>query len=317
MLGEFDIIKRFFAPLCGPEALELIDDAALIRPPVGYDMVVTTDTLIEGVHFRPQDPVDLIAHKALAVSVSDCVAKSAKPAHYFLSLSLPDGICDQWLAEFSSGLSSAQTLFGCSLSGGDTTKSSGHVVITITLVGFVRAGDMVKRNGAQPGDNVYVTGTLGDAAFGLWCLQQDDHRFPGLVAAYQKPLPPEQFGIHLASFANSSADISDGLIADCGHIADAARVLMELEQKKLPISQQAIDLMGATQLDENMIWGGGDDYQIVFTARPSQHNSILDLATRTNTRVTSIGTVKTGSGVHLLDSEGEIVQVTSGGYTHF
>lgn len=317
MPGEFDIIKRFFAPLCGPEALGLTDDAALLKPPTGYDMVVTTDTLIEGVHFRPQDPVELIAHKVLAVSVSDCVAKAAKPAHYFLSLSLPDAMSEHWLTAFSAGLSSAQSLFGCSLSGGDTTRSPGQLVITITLVGLVKTGDMVRRTGAQSGDNVYVTGTLGDAAFGLWCLQEDDGRFPLLVEAYQKPLPPWQFGINLASWASSSADISDGLIADCGHIADASGILIELVQKKLPVSQQANELLGRTQSKKHLIWSGGDDYQIIFTAGAAQHANILDMAMNTNTRVTCIGAVKTGSGVHLLDSEGETVQVTSGGYTHF
>ena len=317
MAGEFDLISKYFRPLAGPEGLDLADDAACVPRSGSDDIIVTKDMLIEGVHFRSQDPAESIGHKALAVNVSDCVAKGATPYLYWLGLALTDGADENWLERFSGGLKAAQQAFGCKLAGGDTTATSGPRTISITLLGTVPNGQMVKRSGANVGDDIYVTGTLGDAALGLWCLSNDIQEKFTLVSAYQKPIPPAMFGQGMRNLASSSADVSDGLLADSGHIAAASGVSMNLWQNKLPLSA------GATQLLQNKpdlwpnVWAGGDDYQIVFTAPVPARGKLIQLADKSGIRISRIGQVSDGQGVQLLDPAGEIVQVASGGYTHF
>jgi len=317
MTGEFDLISKYFKPLAGPEGLDLSDDASCVRGSSNHDLIVTKDILVEHVHFRNEDPADLLAHKALAVNVSDCVAKGAQPNLYWLGLALPASIDDAWMEGFSKGLNGAQTLYGCHLAGGDTCITDGPMVISVTLLGAIPTGKMVTRSGAKCGDDIYVTGTLGDAALGLWCLEKQTGGMKTLVSAYQKPMPPFKFGIALSSISNSSADISDGLIADATHISQASNVGMLIHKDDLPLSKQGGQLLRREPDLWSKVWSGGDDYQIVFTASKGERVNVLDLAMKTGTQVTIIGEVISEQGVQLLDKGGQLVQVTHGGYTHF
>lgn len=317
MTGEFDLISKYFRPLAGPEGLGLIDDAACVKVSPQNDMIITKDILVECVHFRSDDPTELLAHKILAVNVSDCVAKGAKPTLYWLGLALPRDLNDDWLKSFSFGLKNAQSLFGCKLAGGDTSVTDGPLVISLTLIGTASTGQMITRSGAKAGDDIYVTGTLGDASLGLWCLEKRVEDMKELISAFQKPMPPFALGIKLGTLANSSADISDGLMADATHISQASDVGMLIHKDDLPLSEQGAQLLRKEPELWPKVWSGGDDYQIVFTAPKSQRDRVSKLATDKNTLVTRIGETTVALGVQLLDQSGEIVQVTSGGYTHF
>lgn len=317
MAGEFDLIAKYFKPLAGPEGLGLADDTACLAGLYNHDLIVTKDILVENVHFRSDDPVELIAHKALAVNISDCIAKGAKPKLYWLGLALPASKGEDWVRRFCDGLKDAQEAFGCVLAGGDTTRTVGPVVLSITLLGTVPNGQMIKRVGAKVNDDIYITGTLGDAALGLWCLENGKNEEKQLISAYQKPMPPFMFGQKLAGIANGSADVSDGLIADIGHIAASSGAGMRIEKEKLPLSKHADRLLQSVPDLWPKIWSGGDDYQIVFTASRKYRAKIKTLAIETRTQVTKIGEASTTPGVQLLDKDGKIVQVAAGGYTHF
>ncbi len=317
MPGEFDIIDKYFAPLAGPEGLALKDDASVWAIPSGFDLVVTKDILNEGVHFRTEDPPDLLAYKAIAVSVSDCVAKGASPAQYWLGLSLSQEPNDDWLRNFCGGLKRAQQDFGCTISGGDTTKSLGGLTVSVTVAGLIPSGKMIKRSGAKVGDAVFVTGELGNAALGLHELLSGKYGSSELVQAYQSPSPPLVFGQQLSCVANAAADISDGLIADAGHIARQSQVRLQIFQDRLPVGQLARAMVEREAGLAQKIWSGGDDYQILFTAPVSAEPMIKKIARESKTLVTNIGEVTVGDGVQLLDQNNEIVHVTSGGYEHF
>lgn len=317
MKGEFDLIERYFAPLAGPAGLGLRDDAACVSVPPGTDLVVTKDVIVEGVHFRQQDPANLVGHKALAVNVSDCAAKGAFPKHYWLGLCIPDRIDEGWLSSFSKGLHAAQTEYGCFLAGGDTTRIDGPVVASLTLAGSVPPGAMIRRSGAVVGDDIYVTGTMGNGSLGLWCLDNGRQEHPALVSAYQKPEPP--FGLigGFSDLANCAADVSDGLIADARHLAEASGVCMRISLQDIPLSLAGKALLADEPSLWSKVWSGGDDYQIVFTAARANRPAIAAMADKTGIQITRIGGVLEGSGVQLLDKRGEVVQVTSGGYQHF
>lgn len=317
MPGEFEFIDKYLAPLAGPEGLSLKDDASCIASPVGFDLVVTKDVLNEGIHFRSDDPINSVAHKALAVNVSDCVSKGARPTYYWIGLSLPKNTDETWMSGFAEGLKHAQARYGCSLSGGDTTRTNGPLSISLTLIGLVDTGKMLKRSGARPGDGIYVTGCLGDAAIGLECVRKNMTGTEQLVSAFQKPHPPLEFGIQLPGLATAAADISDGLIADCGHIARESGVSMRIAQDQIPVSEEALGVLGDNPEYWPKIWSGGDDYQIIFTAPVNTENEFEEISKQCKTLVTKIGEVTTGSDVQLLDHQGQIVQVTSGGYEHF
>lgn len=318
MTGEFDIIEKFFAPLCGREGLALKDDAALLVPPPGQDVVVSKDLLVADVHFRGQDAADLIAHKALAVNVSDIIAKGGRPALYWLGLALTEeNASTEWLQSFSDGLAEAQQKFGSRLAGGDTTKSAEGTVISVTMLGYVPSGLAILRSGAKDGDDLYITGTLGNAALGLQCLQKNISGFELLKTAYFTPDPPVKVGQELAGIASASADVSDGLIADCRHIAECSSVKIRIWQANLPVSREAEALLVSYESLRDKIWSGGDDYQIVFTAPSQKRSDISEIEARNGIQIHRIGEVLEGKGVELLDHKGEVVQVSSGGYTHF
>ena len=238
-MDEFGIIAKYFAPLAGEGAFGLKDDAALLPARPGQDLVITTDTITEGVDFFAFDPSADIARKALRVNLSDLAAKGAVPAHYLLNLSLPHTITPDWLAGFADGLAQDQQEFGISLLGGDTGATDGPLTIAVTAFGFVPQGKMVRRNGARIGDAVYVTGTIGDSGGGLAIFKREKHSLSdadrdALIARYRVPQPPVAFAAKLRAIAHASVDVSDGLIADLGHIASASGVHIVVEGERCP-----------------------------------------------------------------------------------
>ena len=302
--SEFDLIARLFAPLAtAPGAFGLKDDAAVIAARAGHDLVVTTDAVIAGVDFFEDDPPVTIAKKALRVNLSDLAAKGAEPFGYLLTLSLPK-VDAAWLGEFARGLTEDQATFGLSLLGGDMSATPGPLSITVTAFGHVPQGMMIRRAGAAPGDGVFVTGTIGDSGGGL------EARNGVLFERYRVPEPPVAFGPSLRGLASAAIDVSDGLLADLGHIAGVSGVRIAVEAERIPRSGALRALWGDTLEAIVRAATAGDDYQIAFTAPPAKVAEIANVVTR-------IGTVEQGSGVVLLDAQGVEIAVQRTCFAHF
>ena len=291
--GEFELIRRFLAPLAtaaGAGGLE--DDAALIDAPEGRRLVVTTDSMVEGVHFPGDGPPGLIARRLLRTNLSDLAAMAARPEGYLLNLALPGRIDDPWLEGFAAGLAADQEEFGLSLFGGDTVATPGALTLTVTAFGSAIAP--IRRSGARPGDRVFVTGPVGDGHFGLKAVRGELDA-PRLAERYWLPAP--RFGA--AEGASAAADISDGLIADLGHICRASGVGAVIDLEAVPLSPEVAALGARARLEALT---GGDDYELVFTARESA--------------AIPVGRIVAGEGVALLDAAGEPVPLARQGYTH-
>jgi thiamine-monophosphate kinase len=321
-MDEFQIISEIFAPLAGEGSFSLKDDAAVIVPRPGFDLVVTTDAIAEGTDFFAFDPVGSVAQKALRVNLSDLAAKGAAPHCYLLNLALPAGVTPEWLSAFAAGLAADQAAFGITLLGGDTARSEGPLAISVTAFGFAPQGKMIRRDGARPGDDVYVTGTIGDSGGGLAIFRREIHALSEaqrdlLTARYQVPEPPVTFGAEkLAAFAGAALDVSDGLIADLGHLAKASSVSVRLDADSIPRSDALRALWGESDAAVIRAATAGDDYQIAFTAAPSARDSVLKAAKDCSIQVTRIGSVEAGVGVQLL-RQGRILPVSRPGYRHF
>jgi thiamine-monophosphate kinase len=321
--GEFALIADLFVPLAtAPGAFCLSDDAAILTPPPGHDLVVTADALVESVHFFGSDPPDLIAQKALRVNLSDLAAKGCVPVGYLLALSLPPQIEMPWLRAFANGLAAAQRDFGTSLLGGDTTATPGPLTIAITAFGQVPAGAMLRRSGAHVGDVVLVSGTIGDAGGGLACLRgtgvgpsEADRDF--LVRRFRRPEPRLALGQALIGFASASIDISDGLLADLGHIAETSNVRIEIDAARVPVSPALATLWPDATERITRATTAGDDYELAFTVPPEKCVAVVRAARRAGIPVAQIGLVKKGKGVSLRDSAGRPVPVSRLGYEHF
>jgi thiamine-monophosphate kinase len=318
-MDEFDIIARYFAPLAGAGAFGLTDDAAVIPPRPGFDLVVTTDAIMEEVDFFAFDPPGTIAKKALAVNLSDLAAKGARSEFYLLGLFLPPSIAAPWLEEFANGLRQAQSHYGLSLLGGDTSATDGPLTVSITAFGFVPQGRMIRRTGAKPGDAVFVTGEIGMSGGGLAIFRGEKHTLSeadrdALTARYRVPEPPVDFGACLCGRASASVDVSDGLIADLGHLAKASGVRIELDGGRLPVPACLKAWWGRDAIARAAT--AGDDYQIAFTADPAREAEIMQAASSMGMRTTRIGKVSAGEGVHLL-IDGAEVTVPAPGYRHF
>ncbi len=317
-LSEFGLIAKHFAPLArDPAALSLSDDACVLKPEAGRELIITTDALVEGVHFFANDPPDLIASKALRVNLSDLAAKGAEPRGYLMALALPPKIDDAWLTCFARGLSADQTLFALSLLGGDTTATPGPLTIAITALGTTPVGTMIRRRGARPGDGIYVSGTIGDAGAGLQILQgglaaQEGADF--LTGRYRQPTPRLALGKALRGVATASLDVSDGLIADLGHIGDVSAVRLVVEANRIP---RSVALQRFWPGQEGLVRAvtAGDDYEIAFTSASDE--SVAAAAALANVSVTNIGHVEIGSGVVLHDSAGQTIPIVRPGFVHF
>jgi thiamine-monophosphate kinase len=316
--GEFALVAELFAPLSknAPGAFGLTDDAAIVASPDGHELVITTDTLVEGVHFLPDDPAASIAKKALRVNLSDLAAKGADAVGYLLALSLPPAKNMDWLRMFASGLAEDQNAFGVSLYGGDTTLTPGPLTITITAFGFVPRGAMIRRSGAKPGDLVFVSGTIGDAGGGLDVLRNSTKDNDYLVSRYREPQPRLKLGQELREWVNASIDVSDGLLADLGHIAETSNVRIEVDANRIPLSPQLHALWGEDCVVRAATCG--DDYEIAFVVPNNRPGLVKEIAKlRARTSVTEIGRVVAGQGVALLDKSGREIPVPRRGFTHF
>ena len=291
--GEFELIRRFLAPLAtAPGAGRLEDDAAFLDTPDDGRLVVTTDTMVEGVHFPGDGPPGLIARRLLRCNLSDLAAMGAQPEGYLLNLALPGRIDDPWLEAFAAGLAEDQQAFAISLLGGDTVATPGALTLTVTAFG--PASTPVRRSGARPGDRVFVTGPIGDGCFGLKAVRGEIDA-PRLAERYWLPSP--RFGA--AEGAAAAADISDGLVADLGHICRASGVAAVIDLEAVPLSPEVAALGPEARLEALT---GGDDYGLVLAARESA--------------AIPVGRIVSGEGVTVIDSAGQPVPLARQGYRH-
>jgi len=327
--GEFELIAEFLAPLAAdyPGAYGLLDDAAVVSPAPGHELVAKTDALIAGVHFLPTDPADLVARKALRVNLSDLAGKGAVPRAYLLDLILPEDTTRDWLANFAAGLASDQGAFGVHLIGGDTNSTPGPLTLAVMALGEVKAGSMLRRGGAKAGEIAFVTGTIGDAALGLKVLHDElagiaDDAARFLVDRYRLPQPRVSVGPRLIGLAHASIDVSDGLVADLQHLCDVSGVDAFIETDKVPLSPAAGAAVSSDPPLVETALTGGDDYEILFTAPSDAAQALAKLAVESGVPITPIGRIDKPAGgqrpaVTLIDAAGCRLTVGRGGWTHF
>ena len=324
--GEDSLIARYFKPLAtDPGAFNLGDDAAVLKPS-GDDIVVTTDAIVEGVHFLADDPPDTVARKALRVNLSDLAAKGATPAGFVLTLALR-AADDAWLTPFARGLGSDAGLFGCPLLGGDTVSTPGPLTISIAAFGRVPAGKMVRRSGAKPGDRVMVTGTIGDAALGLDILKggpvaaalaDDAGARAMLIGRYRVPQPRNALAKAVRNHARAAMDVSDGLAGDLAKLCGVSGVSAVIDAPSIPLSPAAAALLARGTVDIETIVSGGDDYEVLCTVPEDSFEAFVQAAGQAGVAVSSIGVIVAGSSVpRFLDGEGREIALPRLSYSHF
>jgi len=320
-LGEFDLIARYFTrPVPadrGDIALAVGDDCALLEPVPGEQWAVSTDTLVESVHFLSSVDPAALGHKALAVNLSDLAACGAEPRCFFLALALPK-VDEAWLAAFSGGMFALADAHRCVLAGGDTTRSPQGVIITVTVMGSVPRGQALLRSGARPGDDVWVSGTLGDAAFGL-ALRQGGIPVPADVRAaverLERPQPQVGLGRALRGVATAAIDISDGLLGDLGHIMERSAVGARVEWNRIPRSDA---LRRQSEADQRRLaLAGGDDYELLFTAPVGRRGEVERAAGDAGVAVTRIGAVTPTGRLELVDADGRSMDTAPRAFDHF
>jgi thiamine-monophosphate kinase len=317
-VDEFDLIQRLLRPLTdgAPEALQLLDDAAVLPSRPGFDLVVSKDMIVEGVHFLASDPLDLVARKLLRVNLSDLAAKAAEPYAYFLAVSWPARCGWPEREAFAEGLRADQDAFGITLLGGDTTATPGPLTASATVLGWVPAGRALLRSTARAGDVVLVSGVIGDGWLGLKAAL-GEIAAPGALQRYRLPEPRLALRPALAA-AHACADVSDGLIADAGRIATASGLGLDLELDRLPLSADGLKHVGAAPDRLSALVAlatGGDDYELVCTAAPERAGALIAAAEAAGIDVTVVGQVTEGQGVRTL-YEGHQVAVARAGYRH-
>lgn len=324
-MGEFDIIREIFAPLAGaPDAFNLTDDVALLE---NQNLVVTKDLMVAGVHFLPKDPLDLVARKLIRANLSDLAAKGAKPLGYFLGCVWPANTKREDIELFARGLQEDQETFRIALLGGDTTAhstKSAPLTLSGTFIGTPPKQGITRRTGAALGDDLYVSGTIGDAGLGLAALKKE-FKFTtvdkaSLVSRYQTPEPRLTLGAAIAGLATAAIDVSDGLLADASHLADACGLRASIDAVAIPRSPAA----GAWIASQDNRWRAlaaiasyGDDYEILFAAPPAMRRSVTVAAKASRTEVTRIGVLTRGAGVGLLNENGAEIPTPSLGFDHF
>ena len=313
--GEFRFIERHFLSLAGPAALGLADDAAVFAPPPGRELVVSADAMVQGVHFLPGDPPDSVGRKLLRVNLSDLAAMGAVPLGYLLTVTLPPDMTDDWFAGFCSGLAADQAEFGLSLLGGDTTSTSGPLVLSLTILGHVAPGAALRRNGAAAGDGLWVTGSIGDAALGLVVLQGGLEDPSGhLAARYRLPLPRVALGQALPGIATAAMDISDGLLQDCWHVCRQSRVAAVIEAALVPLSGAAREAGSAWR---STCLTGGDDYELLLAVPPANEAALRAAALACGTDISRIGHLEAGTcRVRVLDAAGAELGFERRGWSH-
>ena len=324
--GEDSLIARYFRPIAtDPGAFGLGDDAAALAAS-GDDIVVTTDAIVEGVHFLPDDPPDTIARKALRVNLSDLAAKGATPAGFVLTLALR-AADEAWLAPFARALGEDAAQFGCPLLGGDTVSTPGPLMISVTAFGRVPPGRMVHRSGAGPGDRVVVTGTIGDAALGLAVLKggavaaalaADTAAREALTERYRVPQPRNALAMAVRQYASAAMDVSDGLAGDLAKLCAASGVSATIDAARIPLSAPAQGLLGRGILSVEDIVSGGDDYEILCAIPQNRLDAFVRAADGAGVAVAAIGSIVAGTPVpRFLDAQGKQIALQRLSYSHF
>jgi thiamine-monophosphate kinase len=319
-IGEFELIAHYFERAAGPAPrveLGSGDDCALIDGGPQSQWAVTTDMLVEGVHFLADVDPEALGHKALAVNLSDLAACGATPRCYFLALALPT-VDEPWLAAFSRGIFTLADRFSCTLAGGDTSRSMHGVTISITALGDVPRGRALLRSGALAGDEIWVSGTLGDGALGLACRRgavvAPDVALQA-IARLERPEPRVVLGERLRGIASSAIDVSDGLAGDLGHILERSGVAAALRWGAIPRSAALQRLPLEEQ--RQFVFAGGDDYELLFTARPADGAAVESAARASGVPVARIGSIHAGRGLSVIDERGNAVDIAPQAFDHF
>lgn len=315
-LGEFEQISQIMAPLAqkAKGAFSLQNDAAVLSHAANEEMVITTDTLVAGVHFFPDDPPESIAVKVLGVNLSDLAAMGATPLHYTLNTSYPSEITTDWIKRFATGLQKMQDQYGITLIGGDTTRTPGPATFSLSAIGTVQQGRALERLTTSPGDDIYVSGTIGDSALGLLAAQgkiNDPNGF--LLDRYRHPRPRTKLGQGLLGLATACLDISDGLLTDLSHFQAGASLCIT----DIPLSAAARELVSEDSSLWSSVLNGGDDYELLFTVSPQKEKELMDLSETSQTPVKKIGRITEGSERIVLDEEGQPLKLKTTGYRHF
>ena len=318
MASEFDLIARYFTRAAPAGLLGVGDDCALFPVPPGEQVATSTDLLLEGRHFFPDVDPKALGHKALAVNLSDLAAMGARPIGCVLGLALPR-LDEPWLAAFAEGFHALAAAHGCPLVGGDTTRSAHDLAISVTVFGAVPPGQALRRDGARSGDDIWVSGELGAADVAYRLL---DGQYPANAAllaatrgALEWPEPQVGLGTALRGIANAAIDLSDGLVQDLGHILAASRVGARLRFADLPMAPALASLEAA--LLQRALLGGGDVYQLCFTAPPSRRDAVLAAARTAGARVTRVGEILPQPGIAVLDAQGQPLADLPAGFDHF
>ncbi len=322
-MNEFERIAKYFKPLASGQAgaLALTDDAAILTLEPGRELVATADAMVEGVHFLPGTPADTVAAKLLSVNLSDLAAMGARPHSYLLTLALPTGLGEIWLQAFAAGLARVQKRWGIDLVGGDSVSTAGPISASITAMGTVAAGEALLRSGAAKGDDVYVTGTIGGGVLGLMAARGElagvpDDAQAALKQRYDAPTPRVEVGQALIGVANAAVDISDGLVADLGHIARASGLGINLDAETIPLSPEAALAISIKPELRVKALAGGDDYELALTAPPSKSPAIRTIAAQSGVTITRIGQTSDGTGVAMSNGQGEAMSLPAG-WRHF
>jgi thiamine-monophosphate kinase len=314
---EFDLIARYFSPPVRDAVLGGGDDCALLSVRPGHELAVSTDTLVSGVHFFADTNPHHLGYKALAVNLSDLAAMGAKPRWFVLAITLPK-IDHAWLKDYSEGLLALALEAEIELVGGDTTR--GPLAMTLTVMGEIPRGQALRRDGAKVGDDIWVSGSLGDAALALACLQGKvqvaEPQRGAAVARLERPTARVALGIHLRGLAHSAIDVSDGLLADLGHICLRSGVGAEVLADKIPFAP-AVAFIADEMAKLEYALAGGDDYELCFTAAPSRQDSIAALSAQLNLPLTRIGTMVAGDCVSVVGDDGTAISLVRPGFDHF
>jgi len=316
---EFALIARHFRPLAGDGALDLGDDAALLTPPAGQQLVLAADALVEGVHFLPDDPPGIIARKLLRVNLSDLAAMGAAPLGYLMTTAFTRGTPDSWIADFVAGLAEDQQRYGVTVLGGDTVATPGPACFSLTIIGVVPPGQALHRRGARIGDDVWVSGSIGDGALGLRVLQgslaadAEGH----LARRYHLPKPRLALGQALRGVARAAMDVSDGLVQDLGHLCRAAGCGAEIMAAAVPLSAAARAALTGDVALMPLILTGGDDYELLFAAAPEDADAVQAAGIKARVPVARLGRFVAGEGVVVRDGSGAAITLPQGGWSHF
>jgi thiamine-monophosphate kinase len=316
-MTEFDLIRRYFTRATPGAELGVGDDAALLRVSPGMALAVSTDMLVSGTHFFPDTDPFFLGHKTLAVNLSDMAAMGAQPRWVTLAIALPN-VDAAWLEKFSAGFFALADQHGVELIGGDTTR--GPLNLCVTIMGEVPHGGALLRSGARVDDEIWVSGRLGDAALALAHLQGrtalPDAEFAACAHALHQPQPRVALGLALRGLANSAIDISDGLLADLGHMLEAAEVGAQIDLIKLPVSLPVGKNLGQS-LGIQCALAGGDDYELCFTASTARHAEVLRISAKLDLPLTCVGRIVAGKGCIVHDADGKPLKLDNNGYDHF